>query len=69
MPIPNFNGTGLSWDVLSSDSSGLNPKVKSDEKHFTANLIAEKKDSGNADGWAFKGAEPELQVRDPKVTA
>ncbi|KAJ9131462.1 hypothetical protein P3X46_035118 [Hevea brasiliensis] len=62
MPIPNFNGTGLSWDVLSSDSSGLNPnEVKSDEKHFTVNLIAEKKDSGNADGWAFKGAEPELQ--------
>ncbi|KAF2307224.1 hypothetical protein GH714_025556 [Hevea brasiliensis] len=62
VPIPNFNGTGLIWDVLSSDSSGLNPnEVKSDEKHFTANLIAEKKDSGNADGWAFKGAEPELQ--------
>ncbi|XP_021653009.2 uncharacterized protein LOC110644506 isoform X2 [Hevea brasiliensis] len=68
MPTLNFNRTSLSWDVLSSDSSGLNPSdVKLDGKQFIANLIDGKKDSSDADGWAFKGAEPELQFRDFKM--
>ncbi|XP_048236151.1 uncharacterized protein LOC8285553 isoform X2 [Ricinus communis] len=60
LPVLNFDGSTSSWDVFFSGSSAVN----SDEKHFNGNLINEKKDSGSADEWAFKGVEPELQVRD-----
>lgn len=70
MPTVKFDGTGLSWDMLHSDSSELNTKeVKLDEKHFTASLTNAEEDFGDADGWDFKGAEPELQVKHSKVTA
>ncbi|KAG8648260.1 hypothetical protein MANES_09G166100v8 [Manihot esculenta] len=67
VPTVKFDGTGLSWDMLHSDSSELNTKeVKLDEKHFTASLTNAEEDFGDADGWDFKGAEPELQVKHSK---
>ena len=66
MPVSNSDGPRSSWDALFSNSIVMN----SNEKLFNGNLIDEKKDYNNGDEWAFKGAEPELQVRDgdSKVT-
>ncbi|WCJ43165.1 hypothetical protein M5689_023925 [Euphorbia peplus] len=66
MEILNTDVLSSSWDIPSSNTSGLN----SDEKQFNAaNFIDEKMNSGVANVWAFNGAEPDLLATDdnPKI--
>uniref|UniRef100_A0A2P2JND0 Uncharacterized protein MANES_09G166100 n=1 Tax=Rhizophora mucronata TaxID=61149 RepID=A0A2P2JND0_RHIMU len=62
-----LSGSDSSWDMLPSDSNGSSSNVmkeNSNPEQLNPNVDLYDKGRGfdDADGWGFKGAEPELQV-------